>query len=102
MPMDDFAPYSQNNGKFIVKNITKDSNKTIKIFNYPILFGDTRDLLAIEGVSEADIRASLLKGTLNHKLKVGDIEIVDSDIDLLQFNSAQKLFLQQGGINKGL
>lgn len=100
--MDVFAPYLKKNGCFIVRNITPDRKKTIKIFNYPILFNQTRDLLQIPGVAEADIRASLLKGELNHKIIVKDIIIECSDIDLLQFNNDQKIFLQNAGVVIGL
>lgn len=108
--MDEFAPYLKKNGCFTVLNIShinrsygrEGNKKIIKIFNYPILPGDTRDLLAIPGVSEADIRASLLKGEIRHKLLAEDITVVCSDIDLLQFNDAQKQFLEDAGIMKGL
>lgn len=100
--MDIFAPYPKQNSCFIVRNITPDRNKVIKIFNYPIPFNVTRDLLQIPGVAEADIRASLLKGELRHKLLAKDIVVECSDIDLLQFNNEQKIFLQQAGIVKGL
>lgn len=100
--MNDFAPYLKRNGAFIVKNVTPDRNKTIKIFNYPIPFNQTRDLLQIPGVAEADIRASLLKGELRHKVLSKDIIVLVSDIDLLQFNDDQKAFLKGAGIIKGL
>jgi hypothetical protein len=100
--MDIFAPYLKKNGVFIVKNITPDRNKIIKIFHYPILFNETRDLLQIPGVAESDIRASLLKGEIRHKILAKDIVVIDSDIDLLQFNSDQKQFLSNAGIIKGL
>lgn len=100
--MDEFAPYLKKNCSFIVKNTSPDNNKTIKIFNYPILFGQTRDLLQIPGVAEQDIRASLLKGELRHKILSQDIIITKSDIDLLQFNDDQKLFLRNAGVNIGL
>jgi len=100
--MDEFAPYLKKNGCFVVRNITPDRNKTIKIFHYPILFNTTRDLLQIPGVAEADIRASLLKGELRHKILAKDIVVECSDIDLLQFNLDQKKFLQDSGIIKGL
>lgn len=87
--------------KFIVKNIAP-GGKRIKLFNYPIENGRTRDLLRIPYVTEADIRGSLLKGSLLFKLRAEEIIVVDSDIDLLQFNDDQKLFLQQSGIVKGL
>lgn len=102
MGMDDFAPFLKKNGCFIVRNVTPDRNKTIKIFNYPILFNDTRDLLQIPGVAESDLRASLLKGELRHKILSKDIVVECSDIDLLQFNDDQKVFLQSSGISKGL
>jgi hypothetical protein len=99
--VDIFAPYLKINGCFVVLN-TANENKTIKIFQYPINFGETRDLLQIPGVAEDDIRASLLKGELNHKIRAGEIVVICSDIDLLQFNTAQKTFLQGAGIVNGL
>ena len=99
--MDEFAPYLKINGCFIVLN-TSPQVKTIKIFNYPILYNDTRDLLQIPGVAEQDIRASLLKGELQHKIMAHDIQVICSDIDLLQFNQNQKHFLQGAGIVNGL
>lgn len=102
MGMNDFAPFQKINGCFIVRNVTPDRQKTIKIFNYPIPFNRTRDLLAIPGVSESDIRASLLKGELQHKILAEDIVIECSDIDLLQFNDAQKVFLENAGVVNGL
>ena len=99
--MDIFAPYLKINGCFIVQNISPQV-KTINIFNYPINYLDTRDLLMIPGVAEQDIRASLLKGELNHKIRAQDIVVVCSDIDLLQFNLSQRAFLQSSGIVNGL
>lgn len=86
---------------FVVKNIAP-RGKTIQIFRYPILNHRTRDLLAIPYVSEADIRHSLLKGELMMKIKTKEIEVVQSDIDLLQFNNEQKQFLKNAGVIKGL
>ena len=100
--MNEFSPYSPDNGCFIVRNICPDRNKTIKIFNYPILYNTTRDLLKIEGIDESDIRGSLLKGELLVKILSKEIIIECSDIDLLQFNNAQKVFLQNAGIINGL
>jgi hypothetical protein len=99
--LNDFAPFLKINGCFIVKNIANPP-KTLFIFNYPIPTQMERDLLAIPGVAEDDLRASLLKGELNHKLLYNQITVVCSDIDLLQFNAAQKSFLQSGGIVNGL
>lgn len=99
--MDVFAPYFKINGCFIVKNISPQI-KTINIFNYPINYKCQRDLLQIPGVAENDIRASLLKGELQHKILSQDIIIICSDIDLLQFNSSQKSFLTNAGIVNGI
>jgi hypothetical protein len=102
MGMDSFAPFLKINGCFIVMNICKQIGKTIRIFNYPIRYGHTRDLLAIPGVAEGDIRSSLLKGELQHKILYEDIVVICSDVDLLQFNEAQLAFLQGAGIVNGL
>ena len=99
---DQFAPYQKFNTSFIVKNIISGTPKTINIFQYPIRVGAQRDLLAIPGVSEGDIRASLLKGEILHKLKAQEITIVYSDIDLLQFNDDQLAFLKASGVVNGL
>lgn len=97
-----FAYSLKYNTHFVVRNTCTDRRKTISIFNYPINFGDTRDLLAIPGIQEADIRASLLKGVLRHKLLNGDIQLVSSNIDLLQFSDRQRNFLLQFGFTEGV
>ena len=101
MTMNSFAPYPKINGCFVIKNISSPP-KTISIFNTPTGHGLERDLLSLRGIGEADIRASLLKGELRNKLLNKEITIICSDIDLLQFNSAHKSFLQAGGIVNGL
>lgn len=98
----EFAYSLKYNTHFIVRNTCTYRNKTIMIFNYPINYGDTRDLLQIPGVQEADIRASLLKGVLRHKLLCGDIQLVSSNIDLLQFSDKQRQFLYNYGFSKGV
>lgn len=102
MGMNSFGPFPKLNTSFIVKNIITNSNKTVRIFDYPIPIGCQRDLLAIEGVGEGEIRISLLKGELLHKILAQEVAVVYSDVDLLQFNSAQKTFLQNAGITIGL
>ena len=89
------------NTKFVVKNIAP-GNKCIKLFMYPINNGQTRDLLMIPTVSEADIRHSLLKGSLMIKILAGEVEVVDSNIDLLQFSSEQRQFLYDAGVRIGM
>lgn len=102
-----FAYSLKYNTHFVVRNTTGGSTtspypKMVSIFNYPINHGDTRDLLQIPGVEESDIRASLLKGVLRHKLLNGDIQMVSSNIDLLQFSDKQRVFLQGYGITEGV
>lgn len=81
---------------FIVQNITQGTpqQKTIHIFQAPIPPGKFRDLLALPVVSEADIRHSLLKGELRIKAECGEICILRSNIDLIQFDPMQKAFLE--------
>jgi hypothetical protein len=85
---------------FKVMNITP--KKMVRVFQYPIAPGMVRDLLDIPVVSEADIRHSLLKGELNMKILCNEIRVVESNIDLLQFDECQKAFLQAAGITDGL
>lgn len=82
--------------KFVIKNITAGTpqEKIIHLFQYPIYPGRQRDLLKIPVVSEADIRHSLLKGELRTKGECGEICIVSSNIDLLQFDNIQKAFIE--------
>jgi hypothetical protein len=97
-----FAYSLKYNTHFIVRNTCTDRKKTISIFNYPINFGDTRDLLQIPGIEESNIRASLLKGVLRHKLLNGDIQLVSSNIDLLQFSDRQRAWLYSHGFSEGV
>lgn len=97
-----FAYSLKYNTHFVVRNTCTDRKKTIFIFNYPINFGDTRDLLQIPGIQEDHIRASLLKGVLRHKLLNGDITLVSSNIDLLQFSDKQRAWLYSHGFTEGV
>lgn len=99
--MDVFAYRPLTNGSFIVRNVSPQV-KTIKIFNYPIPYGRARNLLRIPGIGEQDIRVSLLKGELQYKIMAQDIVIISSDVDLIQFNEAQKTFLTNAGISSGM
>lgn len=103
MPSNSFAPYRKYHTFFIVKNITPDpDHKTIQIFQYPIPYHENRDLLQIPGVAEDDIRASVLKGELRRKFMNRDIELVYSNIDILQFSEKQKQFLYSIGFKRGV
>src|SRR5208282_3006118 len=102
MGMDDFAPGKNECGQFVVRN-TSPQKKTIFFFaGWPINLGCTRDLLKIPGVSEGDIKSSLMKGEIRNKLKNGDIELVFSNIDLLQFNDCGIQYLQGYGFTTGV
>lgn len=86
---------------FKVKNIAPEG-KRVKVFHTPIKHGCVRDLLDIPNVSEDVIRHSLLKGDLNIKLRTGEIIVVDSNIELLQFDECHMQFLIDSGINIGV
>lgn len=85
------------NVSFIVKNISA-IGRTVKIFNQKIYNQQQFDLLTIPGISEEDIKASLLKGDLRVKLINRVLQVVSSDIDLLQFNYNERKFLADLGI----
>lgn len=102
MGMDDFAPGRNECGQFIVRNVSP-QKKTITFFaGWPINLNCTRDLLKIPGVSEGDIKSSLMKGEIRRKLKNGDIELVFSNIDLLQFNDCGIQYLEGYGFTTGV
>lgn len=101
MGMNVFAPNQPECGQFVVRNISP-QRKTIFIFNYPINLGETRDLLKIPGIYEAEIKSSLMKGTLKRKFKNGDIELVISNIDLLQFTDCGIQYLEGYGFTTGV
>lgn len=86
---------------FRVKNIAPEG-KRVKVFHTPIKNGCVRDLLAIPNVSEDVIRHSLLKGDLNLKIKNGEITVVESNIELLQFDECHRQFLIDAGIIIGV
>ncbi len=86
---------------FIVRNIAP-SKKDLSVFTYPIRYGQTRDLMLIPFLSEADIRNSLLKGELLIKFKAKELVVTSSNIDLLQFDDCQRDFLESIGITIGI
>jgi len=102
MGMDSFAPGRNECGKFIVRN-TSPQRKTIFFFaGWPINLGCTRDLLQIPGVSEGDIYSSIMKGEIRNKLKNGDIQLLFSNINLLQFNECGIQYLEGYGFTTGI
>lgn len=85
--------------KFVVQN---NSSRTLGIFTIRLMPGRQYDLMNIPQVSEADIRHSLLKGALLSKLRTGELRVIESTIDLSQFDSEQEAFLQSVGVDTGL
>lgn len=81
---------------FKVKNVSP-QKKRLMIFNYPIEYLATRDLLTIPEISESDIRESLIKGELANKIRVGAIQIISSSIELEQFDNQQLKFITNAG-----
>ena len=63
---------------FVVKNITSPPGRIIKVFNTQIYPGQTLDLMQIPGISEEDIRASLIKGDLGNKIRYKQLRITVS------------------------
>jgi hypothetical protein len=97
-----FAPKGgPNNNTFVVQN-TDAQQRTLFIFLAPINYGGTRDLMKLPGIGPDDIKASLIKGELFRKISYGQITVLASNIDLLQFSNAQLIFLQNAGIATGL
>lgn len=101
MGMNVFAPDQPQCGQFIVRNISP-QKKTVKVFNYPINLYETRDLLKIPGIYEAEIKSSLMKGQLRRKFLNNDIELVISNIDLLQFTDCGIQYLEGYGFTTGV
>jgi hypothetical protein len=58
--------------------------------------------MLIPYVSEADIRHALLKGELRVKIFANEIRVVDSNIDLTQFDPCHRQFLIDAGVIKGI
>jgi hypothetical protein len=97
--MDVFAPFSTNPLSFIVQN---NAPKVITVFQLKIAPGASVDLMSIPGISEGDIKSSLLKGELRNRLLNHEITILASDLDLISFNAELTTFLQNAGITAGL
>jgi hypothetical protein len=95
-----FATSKQNSVCFRVTNVNFE-HKTINIFHFPIPWSRSRDLMQERGIGEQDINTSLLKGSLRHKLHVGDILIECSNVNLLTFSPQQKAFLIASGVTLG-
>lgn len=91
-----FANSSPDTTTFVIKNKSK---KAIIIFGVKINPGLSYDLMQIPGVSEHDIRSSVVKGELLGKLKANQIEIIDVNIDLYTDDDQLGSFLSSKGIS---
>ena len=81
---------------FVVKNAS--TNSSIKVFGHKILPLNHLDLMKIPGVTEEDIRASLLKGSLKALLANGRLTIVSSTVNLATADSGQQAALAASGL----
>ena len=78
MSLNPFADGLNNNySTFIVKN--NNARKTVSVMGIRIAPGNSYNLMALEGVTESDIKVSLLKGVLKRKLNLGEISITFPD-----------------------
>ena len=66
---------------FIVKNITSPA-RIVKVFNTQIYPGKSLDIMKIPGVTEADVRYSLLTGDLKNRINYRQLEVTTSPITL--------------------
>lgn len=83
---------------FIVQNVT---TKWISIFNNPIAPGAYIDLMKIRGISEEEIKSSLIKGELYHKFRTKSIKAFQSNVNLMSFDPEFTGFLNRNGITTG-
>lgn len=86
--------------QFVVKNVSE-SKKIISIFNMDILYNEDFDLYSLSHISEADIVSSLAKGELANKIRVGDIRIVKSTLNLLSRSSIGMPLKHETAPNQG-
>lgn len=86
--------------KFVVKNVSP-SEKAIKVFGLKIPFNTSRDLLAIDEITEADIKASLAKGELANKIRKGSLKIVETTLNLIEVDPGQRAFVESAGLVPG-
>ena len=85
---------------FTVQNVSP-QRKRLTVFGAPIEYLQTRNLLRVDGVTEDIIRASLVKGELSNKIRVGALKIVSTSINLLQFDESQKEFIDSANVIAG-
>ena len=96
------APTSFNRSStiiFVIQNIT--TNRCLRIFDTNIEPGRKYNLMRVPGITEEDIRASIITGPLKGLLSSGLIKIVSSSVNFDSSDSAQNAFLSSVGINPG-
>lgn len=86
--------------KFVIANVNP-FKKNITVFNNSIRYAGILDLMKVPGLSENEIRDSLIKGDLHSKIVNGDIKVLSSNIDLVTFDETFKNFLNNNGIVDG-
>ena len=84
---------------FLIQNAT--GTKFISVFNNTIAPGAMLDLMAIPGISEEQIRSSLIKGELYARLRTGDIKVINTSVNLLNFDPTFQAFLHNNNIVNG-
>lgn len=80
--MSNFAIYPSTSVSFVLKNITSPPGRSIKVFNVSVYPGNTIDVMKIPGITEEDVRVSLLRGDLRNKINNGQLQIINSTIGL--------------------
>ena len=83
---------------FIVQNV---KIKWISIFNNPVAPNGYIDLMKIRGISEEEIKSSLIKGELYHKIRTKSIKVFQSNVNLTSFDPTFTAFLNNAGITTG-
>jgi len=83
---------------FVVQNIT---TRWINIFNNPVGPGAYIDLMKIRGISEEEIKSSLIKGELYYKFRTKSIKAFQSNVNLMSFDPVFTGFLNRNGITNG-
>lgn len=79
--------------KFVVQN-NSSQQRTIKIFNTKIGFGQKVDLMKIAGVSEEDIRLSVTKGALKTLINNKVLQVLECSVNLNTTDMTQSSFIR--------
>lgn len=95
-PQPTSIPYTPGTTTFIIKNI---SNYILNIFNRQLPPSQELDLMKMTGVSEEDIRKSLLKGELYYKFKASQLQLISNEIVFNTNDPDFALFLTDIGVN---